>query len=248
MPTLVGMTSPLLRTFSVIALGGVLLTSALTGCATAAGSSSTPESTAGPVAADESPVPQAAWLDATAFVLKTWGDACAPQIGDLIAGEQSLEIVLVDGPDEVCAAVQTAHGTYIGLPAAFDSSRPVELTVTGVAGEKTELTLPGLAEGQIIPADRMSAQTPAVARIDAHEIAVLTWGSSTCMPGSGTLKSVNETEGSVRLHSHTDTICTMDLVPQITFVRAEEVGADAVLTLEGYVDADGEPIVLTFAR
>ena len=246
--TLVGMTSPVLRALSVIALGGALLTSALAGCATTAGSSATPKSTAGPSLSDGTSAPQAAWLDATAFVLKTSGDACPPQIGDLIAGEQSLEIVLVDGPDEACAAVQTAHGTYIGLPAAFDSSRPVELTVTQAGGEKTELMLPGLADGQLIPADRMMAQTPAMALIDDDEIAVLTWGSSTCMPGSGTLKSLGGTEGSVQLHSHTDTICTMDLVPQITFVSAPDVQADAALTLEGYVDADGEPIVLTFVR
>lgn len=212
-------------------------------------SSSAPESTDEPIASDgSSGAPQAAWLDATAFVLKTEGDACAPHIGDFIAGEQSLEIVLVEGDDEMCATVRTPQGTYVALPAAFDSSRQVELTVTEAGREKTELTLPGLADGEVIPADRMAEQTPAVARIDDHEIAVLTSGSSTCPPGSGTLTALSETEGSVRLHSHTDTICTRDLVPQITFVAARDIAADAVLTLEGHVDADGAPIVLTFVR
>lgn len=237
-----------LRAFSVLVLGGLALATVLTGCATAAGSAPAPESTVDPNASDTSYAPRAAWLDATSFVLQTWGDACAPQIGDLIAGEQSLEIVLVAGEDEVCAAVQTAHGTYLGLPAAFDSSRPVDLTVTDAGGARTELTLPALADGEIIPADRMGEQTPAVAWIGDEELAVLTWGSSTCKPESGTVEAVSQVEGIIRLQQPVDGPCTMDLVPQITFVAAEGVAADASLTLDGYVDADGHPVVVTAIR
>lgn len=245
--TLTGMTGSL-RAFSSFIVGGLALALVLTGCAAGAGSSPAPESTADEGAADSSYAPRAAWLDATSFVLKTWGDACAPQIGDLIAGEQSLEIVLVDGQDEVCAAVQTAHGMYVGLPAAFDSSRPVELTVTDPGGKETELTLPGLAAGEIIPADRMAEQVPAAAWIDEQELAVLTWGSSTCLPSAGAFEAVSATEGIIRLEPSTASICTMDLVPQITFVPAKGVAEDAKLTLDGYVDADEEPIVLTVVR
>lgn len=233
-----------LRAYSFLALGGLLLGSVLTGCSTNAGSSPGPESTTEPTSADMSYAPQAGWLDSTAFVLKTWGDACAPRLGELIAGDQSLEIVLVKNEDEMCATVQTAHGTHIGLPAGFDSARPVELSVTDAGGQKTELTLPGLDDGEIIPADRMPEQIPAAAWIGDQELAVLTWGSSTCMPGSGDVEAVSETEAVVRLHAHTDTLCTRDLVPQITFVPAEGIAADAVLTLADHVDADGEPVVL----
>lgn len=189
-----------------------------------------------------------AWLDANSFVLQTWGDACAPQIGDLVAGEQSLEIVLVDGSDEVCAAVQTAHGMYVGLPAGFDSSRPVELTVTGTEGEETELTLPGLTAGEIIPADRMYDQAPRAAWLDEHELAVLTWGSSTCAPASGALEAISAKEGVVRLEPSANEVCTMDLVPQITFVPADGLDEDAELTLEGYVGDDGAPVVVAAVR
>lgn len=237
-----------LRAFSSLVLGGLVLASVLTGCATAKGTSPTSESTADPVVADESSAPRVAWLDATSFVLKTWGDACAPQIADITAGEQSLEIVLVADEDQMCATVRTAHGTYIGLPAGFDSSRPVELTVTEAGGETTDLTLAGLENGEIVPADRPSAQVPAASWIEEGELAVLTWGSSTCMPGSGEFEAESETEGVVRLHSHTDTLCTRDLVPQITFVSAESVAADAALTLADHVDADGRPVVLTVVR
>lgn len=237
-----------LRAFSSLVLGGVVVAAVLSGCVTSAGTTPVPESTSGPDTADTSYAPRAAWLDATAFVLKTWSDACPPQVGDLVAGEQSLEIVLVEGEGEMCATVQTPHGMYIGLPAGFDSALPVEVTVTGPGGEETEITLPALADGEIIPADRPSAQVPAVARIADGELAVLTWGSSTCLPGSGTVEVTSETEGAIRLHAPTDTICTMDLVPQITFVPAQGVGDDAVLTLEGYVGADGEPVVMTFVR
>lgn len=233
-----------LRVFSSLALGGLLLASVLTGCSTSAGGSPAPESTAESTSADMSYAPQAGWLDSTAFVLKSWGDACAPQLGELIAGDQSLEIRLVNDEDEMCATVQTAHGTYIGLPAGFDSARPVDLSVTDAGGQKTELTLPGLDDGEIIPADRMPEQIPAAAWIGDQELAVLTWGSSTCMPGSGDVEAVSETEAVVRLHAHTDTLCTRDLVPQITFVPAGGIAADAVLTLADHVDADGEPVVL----
>lgn len=236
------------RTLSAVILGGVVLSGVLVGCATSAGTSPAPESTSDPDVSDASYAPRAAWLDATSFVLKTWGDACARQIGDLVAGEQSLEIVLVDSADQVCAAVQTAHGLYLGLPAGFDSSRPVDLTVTEPGGEKTELTLPALAAGEIIPADRMSQQTSAAAWIDAHELAILTWGSSTCVPASGTLETVSANEGTIRLEPSANEVCTMDLVPQITFVPAEGIEDDADLTLEGFVDADGAAAVVTAVR
>ncbi|WP_334151994.1 hypothetical protein [Microbacterium sp.] len=236
-----------LRRLSSFVLGGALLASALAGCATAAGGSPAPESTAAP-SSDTPYAPEAAWLDASSIAVKTWSDACAPQIGDFIAGDQSIEIVLVDGEDEVCASVQTAHGTYVGLPAGLDSSRPVELIVTEANGTRSELTLPGLAEGEPQPADRMPEMVPAAAWINDSELAVLTWGSSTCMPGSGDFRAVDANEGVVTLHGHTDTVCTMDLVPQITFVPAEGVDADATLTLADHVDADGQPVILTVVR
>ncbi|KJL27590.1 hypothetical protein [Microbacterium oxydans] len=236
-----------LRRLSSFVLGGALLASALAGCATAAGGSPVPESTAVP-SADASYAPQAAWLDASSIAVKTWSDACAPHIGDFITGDQSIEIVLVDDEDAVCASVQTAHGTYVGLPAGLDSSVPVDLIVTEANGNRSELTLPGLAEGQLQPADRMSEMVPAATWITDSELAVLTWGSSTCMPGSGDFQALDATQGVVTLHSHTDTVCTMDLVPQITFVSAAGVQADATLVLADHVDAVGQPIILQVAR
>lgn len=94
----------------------------------------------------------------------------------------------------------------------------------------------------------MPEQTPAAAWIDAHELAVLTWGSSTCMPASGAVEAVSENEAIVRLDESANEVCTMDLVPQITFVTAVGIDQDAKLTLDGYVDADGAPVVVTIAR
>lgn len=235
-----------LRALSALVLGGAVLAAALTGCATVAGGSPAPASTAAPTA--DPYAPQAAWLDGSSIALKSWGDACAPQVGEVIAGDQSIEIVLVEGPDEVCASVQSAHGTYIGLPAGLDSSRPVALIVTEASGTRSELTLPGLAEGGVQPADRMPEMLPAAAWITDSELAVLTWGSSTCPPGSGDFRAVDATHGVVTVHSHTDTICTMDLVPQITFVSADGVEPDATLILADHVDADGQPVTLTMVR
>ncbi|WEK60141.1 MAG: hypothetical protein P0Y60_12460 [Candidatus Microbacterium colombiense] len=233
-----------LRSFASLALGGVLLASALAGCATTAGSSPAPESTAEPTSSDLSYAPQAAWLDATAFVLKTWSDACMPAVGDFVAGDQSIELELVKNADEMCATVQTAHGIYVGLPAGFDSSRPVEVIITDAGGVETQLTLPALGDGEIIAADKPSDQAPAAAWLGDEELAVLTWGSSTCLPGAGEVDVVSEAEAVVRLQEDTDAICTMDLVPQITFVSANGATAGVALTLADHVDADGAPVVL----
>lgn len=237
-----------LRPLSALAIGGLLLAAALTGCAMSAGGSPAPESTADPIVADAPTAPRTAWLDPTAFVVKTWSDACAPQVVDIIAGEQSLDITLAEPEDVVCAQVQTAHGTYVGLPAGLDSSRPVELTITDAGGKKTQLSLPGLESGGMRPADQMPEQVPAAAWIGDEELAILTWGSSTCVPGFGQVEVVNEHEGIVRLESTDDAICTMDLVPRITFAQAAGVKVDAVLTLADHVDADGKPVVLKIVR
>lgn len=237
-----------LRPLSALAIGALVLAGVLTGCATGAGGSPAPESTADPIVADAPTSPRAAWLDPTAFVVETWSDACGPQVADVITGEQSLDITLVEPEDAVCGQVQTAHGTYVGLPAGLDSSRPVELTITDAGGKKTQLSLPGLESGGMRPADQMPEQVPAAAWIGDEELAVLTWGSSTCVPGSGQVEAVDEHEGIVRLESTDDAICTMDLVPRITLVQAAGVKVDAVLTLADYVDADGEPVVLKAVR
>ncbi|MCB8044371.1 MULTISPECIES: hypothetical protein [Microbacterium] len=59
---------------------------------------------------------------------------------------------------------------------------------------------------------------------------------------------MNAKEGIIRLEPSANEVCTMDLVPQITFVPAEGIEDDAVLTLEGFVDADGAAAVVTAVR
>lgn len=224
----------------------LLLVSALAGCAASIGGSPAPESTADPDAS--AAAPRAAWLDASSFVLQTEGGACAPIIEELVVGDQELDVMLADRGTSDCAADAGPHGMYLGLPAGFDSARPVTVNVTEPHGASTAITLPGLASGALIPADMPADQVPAAAWIDEGELAVLTWGSSTCVPGSGDAVDDGDAKALVRLHEPTDTICTMDYVPRITFVNAPGIEPDAVIILEGAVDDEGNPFVITPVR
>lgn len=231
------------RSLSVVA--ALALAAFVSGCASAPGAAptdqpSTPDGQSSKISPEDAP--RAAWLDASSFVIATRGDGCAPEISDLVTGEQRIEVTLTAPAEGACADSETSstiHGTYLGVPAGLDSSKPLTIAVTQHGGEATLIELPGLPKGEIAPADRMPPQLPAAAWIGEEELAVLTWGSSTCVPESGAV------EGSVlTLDEPKDGVCTMDLVPRITFVDAPDVAPDAALTLAGYTGEDGEPIVL----
>ncbi|WP_217184295.1 hypothetical protein [Streptomyces sp. AC495_CC817] len=227
------------RSLSLFA-GAVALAALVTGCATATSPSAGQAPSSSKISADAAP--RAAWLDASSFVIATRSDdGCAPTITDIVAGDQRIDVTLAPGAGEECAAeAASAHGTYLGVPAGLDSSRPMTIAVTEHGGEASLIELPGLAGGEIAPADRMPPQLPAAAWIGDDELAVLTWGSSTCVPTAGVVDG-----DAIVLDEPLDGVCTMDLVPRITFVPAEGVAADAELTLSGYTDEAGEPVVLT---
>lgn len=224
------------RTLSLIA-GAVAVAALVTGCATAATSGA---------ASDRSPkisaedAPRAAWLDASSLVIATRSDdGCAPMISDIVAGDQRIDVTLSPGSGECEGEQPSVHGTYLGVPAGLDSSKPMTLAVTQLGGESTLIELPGLDAGEVAPADRMPPQLPAAAWIGDGELAVLTWGSSTCVPSSGSVDG-----GVLTLDEPIGEVCTMDLVPRITFVPAAGMAADAVLTLSGHTDEDGAPVML----
>lgn len=225
------------------ALGALLLAATLGGCATASVGSPAPESTSTP---DGSIVtPRAAWFDASSFVIETTGRSCAPMIDELVAGDQELDVVLTEVEGSECTAETTSRGTYLQLPAGFDSAESVTLNVTGIDGVASVVILPGLESGAIMPADKMSSQLPAAAWIGENRLAVLTWGSSSCVPGSGEIAGGGDAGTLIRLHEHTDTFCTMDFAPQITFVDAPGIAQGEVLTLADRVDDAGRPFVVT---
>lgn len=219
------------------AAAGLLAVAALVaGCASAPGAAPVHQSSK--ISAEDAP--RAAWLDASSLVIATRGDGCAPAISDLAAGDQRIDVTLTAPADGGCGGEEDAtHGTYLGVPAGIDSSRPVTIAVTQHGGEASLIELPGLPGGGVAPADRMPQQMPAASWIADGELAVLTWGSSTCAPESGTVEG-----GVLTLDEPVDAVCTMDLVPRITFVTADGVATGATLVLAGYTDEDGAPITL----
>lgn len=231
---------------SLSAAAALVVAAFVSGCASHPGAGpthqpSTPDGQSSKISPEYAP--RAAWLDASSFVIATRGDGCAPEISDLTSGDQRIEVTLSAPADGACADSEkpsTTYGTYLGVPAGLDSSKPLTIAVTQHGGEASLIELPGLPGGEIAPADRMQPQLPAAAWIGEGELAVLTWGSSTCVPESGAV------QGSVlTLAEPKDGVCTMDLVPRITFVEATAVAPDAALTLADYTSEDGGPVVLT---
>lgn len=225
------------------ALGALALAATLGGCATAPGAAPGPAPTSG---ATGDSAPRAAWLDASALVLQTAGEGCAPSIADLSVGNQTIEVTLTRAVEGDCAdGAPSTHGTYLGLPAGMDSSLPVTVEVRVDDGPVTEIEVPGLVDGELVPADRLPAHLPAVTWIGDGELAVLTWGSSTCVPRGGSVASGQGDTVSLSLDEPTDRPCTMDLVPRVTFVAAAGVPVFAPFTLTGYEGENGDPVVLS---
>ena len=218
-----------------IAVGVLTLAALIAGCATSPGTAPTHASSK--ISADAAP--RAAWLDSSSFVVATRGDGCPPIIGDLVAADQRIDVRLTTASDEGCDGDPATYGAFVGVPAGIDTSKPVTIAVTQLGDEASLLELPGRADGGIVPADRMPSQLPAAAWIDEGELAVLTWGSSTCVPAGGAI------DGDVlTLDEPTEGMCTMDFVPRITFVTADLIAADATLVLAGHTDAEGQQVVL----
>ncbi|MBO9627027.1 MAG: hypothetical protein J7484_11700 [Microbacterium sp.] len=222
------------RTLS-IAAGALAVLAALAGCATVPGAA--PAGGSPKIGADKAP--RAAWLDPSSFVISTWSDGCAPMIDDLVVGDQRIEVSLTTADEATCDGEEGPYGTYLGVPAGIDSSKPLTIEVTQYGGEASLIELAGLANGEVAPADRMPEQKPAAAWIGDGELAVLTWGSSTCLPKSGAVA-----DGVITLDEPLDGVCTMDYVPRITFVSAAGVAEGDELELAGYTAEDGTPMRL----
>lgn len=154
-----------------------------------------------------------------------------------------MSLTEVEGSE--CTDETSPRGAYVRLPAGFDSALPVTLNVTDTTGVASTITLPALQSGAVVPADGPMNHVPAAAWIGEDQLAVLTWGSSSCTPGSGEIEDGGDAGTLIRLHEHTDTFCTMDYAPQITFVDASDVAPGAELTLADRVDDDGVPFVVT---
>ncbi|MFT4259766.1 hypothetical protein [Microbacterium sp.] len=223
------------RTASVA--GAAALIAMLTACATASAPPVTgPAGSTDTVSATDAP--RVAWLDRMSVAISTATDGCAPRITDRSVDDQRIDVTLT-APDDCDAAASGRAGTYLTIPAGIDTSEPVTIGVIENGGEASLVELAPYRDGTLIPADLLPEQVPAAAWIDEGQLAVLTWGSSSCAPRSGAV--VGDV---LTLDEPADAVCTMDCAPRITLVAAPDVAADAVLTLDGYTDESGAPVTL----
>lgn len=232
------MTSPT-RLLSVLsALAGIAL---IAGCASSPGST-TPSSTPAPTSAsddsDDFEIDGTILDDGRMFAVVTWGSsslACVPQVGDVSANGQTVEVTLEDvaGADEVCTADYTPRASIGALPEGVDPTKEIILNVT-YGDVHDDVDLDGDAAFTATPGSPTD-YLPSAGWFDDGALVLLTWGSSTCPPVVESLEGAGAA-GTVTFATDDTKPCTMDMAPRGTIIAfaEDEVDDDAfTLTLVG---------------
>ncbi|MDJ1113847.1 hypothetical protein [Microbacterium dauci] len=225
------------------ALGGtLLLIAALTGCATPAAPgdapSSVPDGGAPPLSDWEV---DAAWLNGGSMIaLVTYGSSsCVPTLVDAKADAGVLVVELADANANGCTDDLVPRPLAVPVPSGIDASAEVEVQVS--MGEAyADVDLDPYTAGPV------EEFTPSAGWLDDDAVAILTWGSSSCVPVIEDVSVPSAASVVVRFAKpDLEQVCTMDMAPQLTVAMLPE-GADvddtATLTLGGLVDAEPLPI------
>lgn len=223
------------------ALGGALvLLSALTACAT--GGAPSP----GGVPDGGAPPPSewdvdAAWLAGGSMIaVVTYGSStCVPTLVDATADAGVLVVELADAEANGCTDDLVPRPLAVPVPSGVDTSAEVEIQVS--MGE-------AYADADLDPytAGPVEEFTPSAGWLGDDAIAILTWGSSTCLPVVESVTVPSAASVVVQFQKpDAQQVCTMDLVPQLTVaVLPDDADVDdtATLTLGGIAGADPIPI------
>jgi len=226
--------SPLLAAGLGLAL---LLTGALSACATPAGSGSTTPSDPGDDTVTEESVEvelDAAWLDEGRMVgIVTQGSStCVPIAEEATLEGSVLSVTLIDAEaDQVCTRDLVPRVTLVGVPEGVDPGQDLEVEVTGDGWHGgTDLDgVPGLAGGGV------TEYLPSAGWTDAEgEFVILTWGSSSCAPAIEATEATSATEVTVTFVTPpADQVCTMDMAPR-----------GVVAWVDGIEDQDAETFAI----
>jgi len=213
---------------------GLLVVGAATGCASGAASapgSSSPGTTPDATAPVDAAQVEAAWLNGgTAIALVTWGSSsCAPRIdGQAAVVEGTLDVTVSDPSGTACTRDMAPRATFVSLPAGVDPTQSLDIAVRGAV--KGTGTLAGLAAPEA-PAEF----TPSAGWVDDSLIAILTYGSSSCLPVVETVTTQGDTVAVGFATPPADQVCTLDMAPQLTLadVSGAEASDATSLTLSG---------------
>lgn len=209
---------------SLAGLGALLLAAAaLAGCATGAPA---PADSASPsdTAVQEVEV-DAAWLDggASVAVLLEGSSTCLPMADDVSFADGVLAVSLLETPaDTACTRDLVLRGIPVTLPDGIDPAQDLTIEVSGDGYEGTtdlagvEGLTPGVGVEEGAPSAGW-AQAPGT-------FALLTYGSSTCVPQ---LAEVGMTETAQIIVNFAeppaDQVCTADYAPRVTVVAGADV-------------------------
>jgi len=228
------------RTLSLLGLtgAGLLTAGVLAGCASgSSGSSSTPDATPSAPAAELG----AAWLDGgrALAIVTTGSSSCAPRVTEQPTfADGALTVVLSGADDAVCTSDLAPRATYVPLPAGVDPTQRLAVTVTGAASGEVDLAaMPSSA-----PAT--SEYAPSAGWVDESTVAILTWGSSSCLPQVETVRPAGSDIAVRFAQPPADQICTMDMAPRVALADVTGMaGAGEVrLVLSGGNVASDGPI------
>lgn len=214
---------------------GLLLAGVLAGCATpVTGSSPAPTGTR----SQEVEV-DAAWLDGGSMVavLLEGSSTCVPTADDVAYADGVLRVSLLDpAADTACTDDLVVRGIPVALPAGVDASLDLDVEVTG-EGYHGDTELEGV-DG-LVPGGGLDGGSPSAGWADDDVFALLTWGSSTCVPVVEDVASTTPGEVAVTFATPpADQVCTADFGPRVTVVSVPDPGDDvsyeAVLTGDGF--------------
>ena len=205
----------------------VLLTGALTACATGPRGTPVPS---GPADDDTGTTEQevgAAWLDGGRMIgIVTQGSStCVPTAEEATYENGVLKVTLVDVEgDTPCTADLAPRVTPVGVPEGVDPSQSLEVEVTGDGwrGDTDLEGVPGLEGGG------ETNYLPSAGWTDVDgQFVVLSWGSSSCAPVVENTEATSATEITVTFATPpADQVCTMDMAPRAVVTSVLEVADD----------------------
>ncbi len=217
------------RTLSFLALLGAGAL-ALAGCASAA--TPEPTETAGAGAGIDAPAWEvdAAWIDGgRQIVLVTEGSStCIPFAGDVtVEADGTVAVTLQDAEgDVVCTRDLVPRPTLVSLPDGIEAGKDVNLVVTyGDLLAETSL--------EVYAGPPAEEYMPSVALVSADQLAILTWGSSSCAPLVQDAALDGETVTVAFVEPPADKVCTMDMAPRVVLAQVEGADTASSVTLTG---------------
>lgn len=207
-------------------VGGLLLLG-LAGCATGGsgpGAGPSPSGVrAGEIAVD------AAWLDGGRMiaVVTPGSSTCAPIVGEVdVESDGTLDVGLVDAEGVACTADSVPRAVGVVLPEGVDPTRDLAVRVTYGIDSWGETDLDGF-DGAAV-----EEYTPSAGWVDDGLFALVTWGSSGCVPEVESVKVAAADAVTVTFVTPpADQVCTMDMGPRIALVSVDGVDDDAAVTL-----------------